>query len=124
MVKLSARVMMGNDGEEVGVDFYVRAVETGAGGRAFSKERVDMWAAFREEPVFVVLPGSTDRVCLLRVERVSDAPRETPAAAAEDMYAAIRVLVDPDRLSRRARLVRGDVPELPQRLGADPMGDA
>ena len=106
MSKLSARVIEQRDGGECHVDYYVRAVETGAGGRPFAKDRIDAWAAYREEPVLVPLPGGGVE-WLFRVLLVSDAPRATPEEAAKDMRAALRVHLDPDRLRHPARLVHG-----------------
>lgn len=108
MIKLSARVMETRNGGEIGVDYYVRAVDQGR--KLFGGENTafDAWAAYREEPVFVTPPGSTEQVALMRVERVSDAPRSTIEEAAEDMRAALRMHVDPDRLRDPARLVWGE----------------
>lgn len=125
MIKLSARVIEVRDGEDVGVAYYVRSVDHDRG--LFGDENscaIDAWAAYREDPVSAVLPGSSDAVRLLRVVRVSTVPRATPEQAAEDMYAAVRAHVDPDRLRNPAHLIWGDVPEVAQVLGSDPMGDA
>lgn len=116
MTKNSARVMRTADGSETHVDFYVRAV--GAKTRPFSTTEAfrDAWEAYREEPVWVPIDGS--RVCLFRVTSVSSAPRASIEEAAADMYRAVRL-----ELERVARLVRGDVPDGAQLVGADPLGD-
>jgi hypothetical protein len=94
------------------VGFYVRAVATKT--RPFSKTESprDAWEAYREEPVWTTVDG--ERVCLFRGASLSDAPRATVEEAAADMYRAIRL-----ELERGARLVRGEVPEDVQLVGAE-----
>lgn len=107
MINMSARVIEARDDTETHVDYYVRAVCAGRRLGSAPSDGHDEWAAYREEPVFVVLPGAPERIALLRVERVSDTPRSTPEEAADDMQRAVRQHLDPDRLRNPARLVWG-----------------
>lgn len=101
--KLSAGVMETRESSEIAVDYYVRAVATGAKLLDDGASERDGWAAYREEPVFVSV--GTERRQYRHVERVSDAARATIEQAAADMWAAIRLHTDPDRRDP-ARLVR------------------
>ena len=106
MIKLSARVIEMKNGEEIAVDYYVRAVDQGRklfGDR--NADAFDAWAAYREEAVFVTVDNQREQ--LLRVTRVSDAPRTTIEEAAADMRAAIATHFDPTRLRSPARLAWG-----------------
>lgn len=107
MVRLSFMVMELVDGEEMEIEYYVRSVRTGGGGLTRRREEHDAWAAYREEPVWVLLPGANGREALLRTDQVSNAPRATLEAALEDLHAAL------GRLPGSARIVRGEISESP-----------
>jgi hypothetical protein len=72
--------------------------------------RRDAWAAFREESVWIEHEGGQET--LSRVQRATE-PRRTPEEAALEMHEAIRRQIALDGPGEPARLVDGDLPDVP-----------
>lgn len=122
MITLSSMVLESRGENTVSNAYYVRAIDAGRPLFGDTAQGRDAWAAYHEEPVWVALPGRADLVCLMRVERISSAPRFSLEEAAMDMRAAVAL-----HLERGAKLfwgAEGGGEDEGPLLGADPMGDA